>query len=236
MLYERGLKCWIEFRVVFLRMRWVLARLYRQSAPYGHFLIRVRHLSCGNADNTDTMLSGPTGSRVIQRACIVCPSSLVKNWAEEFNKWTGVKIKTLVASGASGVDKVFIISLTILILKIPPDKRILCSANISCANHELRARSESQQLFDCKNFTAVIVCIWKLAESENRTSCPWWRPSHQGYRWKQDYKSLRGICTSKAHNPLGYTCSGKHRLASGWTDAHEYVEWPRWILCDDQLS
>lgn len=33
---------------------------------------------------------GPYGGRpVMKRALVVCPGSLVKNWAAEFNKWLG---------------------------------------------------------------------------------------------------------------------------------------------------
>lgn len=33
---------------------------------------------------------GPYGGRpVLKRALVVCPGSLVKNWAAEFNKWLG---------------------------------------------------------------------------------------------------------------------------------------------------
>ena len=35
--------------------------------------------------------TGPTGTAVINKAIVVCPSTLVPNWSREFKKWLGTE-------------------------------------------------------------------------------------------------------------------------------------------------
>ena len=47
---------------------------------------------------------GPDCKPLIEKAIVVCPSSLVKNWFNEMNKWLGARISPLAMDGGSKSD------------------------------------------------------------------------------------------------------------------------------------
>ena len=47
---------------------------------------------------------GPDCKPLIEKAIVVCPSSLVKNWYNEIFKWLGQKIAPLAMDGGSKAD------------------------------------------------------------------------------------------------------------------------------------
>lgn len=47
---------------------------------------------------------GPDAKPVIRKAAIVAPSSLVKNWYNEINKWLGMRVNAMAIDGGSKDD------------------------------------------------------------------------------------------------------------------------------------
>lgn len=44
---------------------------------------------------------GPQAKPLVKRAVIVCPSSLVRNWANELKKWLANRVSCLVVEGGT---------------------------------------------------------------------------------------------------------------------------------------
>ncbi|KAJ8956304.1 hypothetical protein NQ318_015040 [Aromia moschata] len=48
---------------------------------------------------------GPEGKPTIEKGIIVCPSSLVKNWSNEINKWLGGRLQSVIMDGGTDAKK-----------------------------------------------------------------------------------------------------------------------------------
>ncbi|KAF7274356.1 hypothetical protein GWI33_012974 [Rhynchophorus ferrugineus] len=81
-----------------------------QQIPGSYGCIMADEMGLGKTLQCITLLwtlirQGPEAKPTINKGIIVCPSSLVKNWFNEINKWLGGRLPALMIDGGSEVKK-----------------------------------------------------------------------------------------------------------------------------------